>query len=182
MHSKLLSMSKLISRGLKVHFNLLECMVKANNGNMLGFALLESNLYQLDTNVMNGAKTSFLARSDGNSHSLELWHKRLGRFNKNNMIMLQGMVSKMDVGAAQADAHTCEKCVEGKQTRRLLSTDGGIRATNIQELVYSNVCGSMKTLSIGGAWYFLIFIDDFLRKIWMYVLKSKSEVLVRFKK
>ena len=39
----------------------------------------------------------------------------------------------------------------------------------------------MKTPSIGGARYFLTFIDDFSRKIWMYVLKSKSEVLARFK-
>ena len=35
--------------------------------------------------------------------------------------------------------------------------------------------------SMGGARYFLTFINNFLRKIWMYVLKSKSEVLARFK-
>jgi len=40
----------------------------------------------------------------------------------------------------------------------------------------------MKTPFIGGARYFLIFIDDFSRKIWVYVLKSKKEVLVRFNK
>jgi len=39
----------------------------------------------------------------------------------------------------------------------------------------------MKTPSIGGARYFLTFIDDFSCKIWVYVLKSKKEVLARFK-
>ena len=59
MHSNLLLMSELISRGLKVHFNSLGCVVSASNKEMLAFASLGSNLYQLDTNMMNGAKTSF---------------------------------------------------------------------------------------------------------------------------
>jgi hypothetical protein len=81
------------------------------------------------------------------------------------------------------DVHsfTCEGCVQGKQARRPFPTDGGTRATKILELVHSNVCGPMKTPSIEGARYFLTFIDDFSRKIWVYVLKSKSEVLTRFK-
>jgi hypothetical protein len=44
MHANLLSVSKLISRGLKVHFNSLGCVVRANNGEMLAVASLESNL------------------------------------------------------------------------------------------------------------------------------------------
>ena len=66
MHSNLLSVSKLSSKGLKVHFNLLGCVVRASNGEMLAVALLESNLYQLNTNVINVAETSSLARSNGN--------------------------------------------------------------------------------------------------------------------
>src|SRR5450631_1639278 len=75
LHSNLLSVSKLISRGLKVHFNSLGCVVRASNGEMLAVASLESNLYQLDTNVLNGAETSSLAHSEANlanSHPLEL--------------------------------------------------------------------------------------------------------------
>ena len=49
-----LSMSKLTWRGLKVHFQSLESVVRATNGKMLAVASLKSNLYQLDTNVMNG--------------------------------------------------------------------------------------------------------------------------------
>jgi hypothetical protein len=44
LHSNLLSVSKFISRGLKVHFNSLGCVVKASNGKMLAAASLESNL------------------------------------------------------------------------------------------------------------------------------------------
>ena len=34
-------------------------------------------------------------------------------------------------------------------------------------LVYYNVCGPMKTKTLGGSLYFVIFIDDNSRKIWV---------------
>ena len=34
----------------------------------------------------------------------------------------------------------------------------------------------MKMMPIGGAMYFLTFIDNFSRKIWVYVLKAKNKV------
>jgi hypothetical protein len=56
-----------------VHINLLGCIVRAKNGQMLAVALLESNLYQLDTNVGTGDKISSLTYSDGSPYYLELW-------------------------------------------------------------------------------------------------------------
>ena len=183
LHANLLSVSKLISRGLKVHFNSLGCVLKASNGEMLGVASLESNLYQLDTNVMNGAETSSLAHSEATSHPLELWHKTLGHLNANSVKTLQTMVSGMDVQVVPNDVHSfvCKRCVQGKQARRPFFTEGGTCAIKILELVHSDVCGPMKTPSIGGTRYFITFIDDFPRNIWVYVLKSKNKVLARFK-
>jgi transposase InsO family protein len=39
----------------------------------------------------------------------------------------------------------------------------------------------MQTQSIGGSFYFLTFIDDFSRKIWIYFLKNKSDTFSKFK-
>jgi hypothetical protein len=39
----------------------------------------------------------------------------------------------------------------------------------------------MQTESIGGRFYFLIFIDDFSRNIWIYFLRHKSETFAKFK-
>ena len=75
-----------------MYFNSLGCVVSASNGEMLAIASSESNLYQLDRNVMNGAETNYLACSDGTSYYLELWHKRSGHLNVNNVKMLQNMV------------------------------------------------------------------------------------------
>jgi hypothetical protein len=39
----------------------------------------------------------------------------------------------------------------------------------------------MQTESIGGRLYFLTFIDDFSREIWIYFLRHKSETFAKFK-
>jgi hypothetical protein len=39
----------------------------------------------------------------------------------------------------------------------------------------------MRTISMGGAKYFVTFIDDFSMKVWLYVLKTKDECFIRFK-
>lgn len=45
LHANLLSMSKLISNGLKVHFNSLRFMVSASDGEMLDIILTVFKLY-----------------------------------------------------------------------------------------------------------------------------------------
>lgn len=40
----------------------------------------------------------------------------------------------------------------------------------------------MQITSIGDARYFVTFIDDYSRKVWMYIFKSKRKILQRFKK
>ena len=50
------------------------------------------------------------------------------------------------------------------------------------ELVHSDVCGTIKVRSYGGALYFVTFIDDCSRKLWVYyTLKSKDQVFEVFK-
>ena len=73
----------------------------------------------------------------------------------------------------------CEHCMYGKQT---LSPHkrGSTRKSEPLALVHSEVCGPMPALSMGGAAYFVTFIDDFSRKVWAYPLRRKDEVLSVF--
>jgi hypothetical protein len=71
--------------------------------------------------------------------------------------------------------------IEGKQHRKPFPSDGGMRATKPLEIVHSDVCGPMRTTSLGGARYFVTYIVDFSRKVWVYLLKSKGECLEKFK-
>ena len=45
------------------------------------------------------------------------------------------------------------------------------------ELVYSDVCGLMDVETLGGNRYFVTFIDDATRKVWIYLLRSNDKVV-----
>ena len=47
-------------------------------------------------------------------------------------------------------------------------------STKPLEIVYLGVCGPMRTTSVGGTKCFVIFVDNFLRKSWVYTMKCKG--------
>ncbi|MCO5568549.1 hypothetical protein L7F22_022248 [Adiantum nelumboides] len=71
-------------------------------------------------------------------------------------------------------------CVLQKMHRFAFSQDGYVRATRKLQLVHSDVCGPMRTSSVGNILYFVTFIDDFSRFCWVYPLKAKSDVFAIF--
>ena len=50
------------------------------------------------------------------------------------------------------------------------------------DYVHSNVWGPTKSAYMGGRHYFVTFVDDFFRRTWVYVMKSKSDVFNVFLK
>ena len=64
-----------------------------------------------------------------------------------------------------------------KDVSKTVPTLGEIRSTRKLQLVHSDICGPMQTQSIGGAKYFVTFIDDYSRCCAVYFMKYKSEVL-----
>ena len=73
----------------------------------------------------------------------------------------------------------CEVCPRGKQHRNKFPTSIR-RAKKPLELVHSDLCGEMGEKSLSEAKYFLSFIDDNTRYVWVYFLKSKDEVFSKF--
>ncbi len=67
-------------------------------------------------------------------------------------------------------------CGHGKHHRTPFPLSGGFRATKIPSLVHTYLNGSMAT-SHGGAKHFITFIDDFYRKVFFYMMKTKFGVL-----
>lgn len=51
----------------------------------------------------------------------------------------------------------------------------------MMEVIFSDVYGPIEEMSIGENLYFVSFIDNFTRKIWIYLIKRKSEVFDVFK-
>ena len=49
------------------------------------------------------------------------------------------------------------------------------------ELVHSDLWGPAPVTSLGGASYYMTFIDDSTRKVWVYFLKNKSDAFSTFR-
>ena len=55
------------------------------------------------------------------------------------------------------------------------------RSKKILNYIHSDVWGPAPTKSHGGARYFVTFMDDYSRKLWVYFMREKSEVFEKFK-
>ena len=84
-------------------------------------------------------------------------------------------------GMKQTKVKRCVHCLVGKQKRVSFHSHLPSIKSEILELVHSDLCGPFKVKSKGGALYFATFIDDHSRKIWVYPLKSKDQVLDVFR-
>ena len=56
----------------------------------------------------------------------------------------------------------CEPCLMGKMTKTPFSGTME-QATNLLEIIHTDVCGPMSVEACGGYHYFLTFTDDFSR-------------------
>ena len=55
------------------------------------------------------------------------------------------------------------------------------RATDLLEIIHTDVCGPMNIEARGGYRYFLTFTDDLSRYGYIYLMKHKSETFEKFK-
>ncbi|KAH9658981.1 hypothetical protein KPL70_023688 [Citrus sinensis] len=108
----------------------------------------------------------------------KLWHMRLAHISERGLKELsnQGLFGNDKVTSLKF----CEKCVFGKATR-LKFTLGRKETKQTLNYIHSDLWGPSQVPSLGGARYFVSFIDDFSMKVWIYVLKHKGEALERFK-
>ncbi|KAL8134233.1 hypothetical protein AgCh_009329 [Apium graveolens] len=56
------------------------------------------------------------------------------------------------------------------------------RAKLALELVHADLCGPISPTTAGGNRYFLLLVDDYSRWMWVYMLKSKDQALLMFKR
>ncbi len=151
------------------------CKVNNAHGIAVVEARREKNLYLLNVNVRK--ENANVAKSS--NEGVTLWHQRLGHLNMASLTKLEKMLDGMNLKEVPLH-HVCEACIEGKQQKTYFPKDKMTRASELLELVHSNVCRPMKTTSRGGARYFVAFIDNFSKKIHVYLLKAKGEVFDKF--
>ncbi|WVY90763.1 hypothetical protein V8G54_036277 [Vigna mungo] len=110
------------------------------------------------------------------------WHYRFGHLNFKSLRDLNSRGLVLGVPLIDAPTKICEGCAIGKQSRSKFKSFAPKRAKQPLEVVHSDVCGPFDVPSLGGNKYFLIFVDEWTRKIWLYLLKEKKEVYSLFVK
>ena len=132
-------------------------------------------LYYLQGTVLDGEAA--VARPD--IDLTKRWHSRLGHMSLKgmNILVKDGYLNEKDVKTLEF----CENCVLGK-AHKLSFPKGKHTTKEVLEYIHSDLWGSPSVVeSLGGCFYFVTFIDDFSRKVWIYFLKSKNEVFQNFK-
>jgi hypothetical protein len=111
----------------------------------------------------------------------ELWHKSYGHLNHNDLMMLQKKERVEVLPMFMSEHLECEGCELGKKYREVFPMHINKRKREKFQVVHTHVCGLMKTRSLGGAYYFLIFVDDRTRYTWVNFMRNKSDVFECFK-
>ncbi|RDX89868.1 hypothetical protein CR513_28338, partial [Mucuna pruriens] len=171
-----------------VRFNLISVHMLDDGGYDNHFGHRKWKLTKDNLVVARGEKISKLywtkalvAKDSVNAMDMEasLWHRRLSHISEKGLTCL----AKKDMlsGLKNAELEKCSHCMTSKQTRVSFKKHPPSRKSELLELVHSDVCGPLKVKSFSGALYFVTFIDDCSRKLWVYVLKTKDQVLEKFK-
>nr|KYP65432.1 Retrovirus-related Pol polyprotein from transposon TNT 1-94 [Cajanus cajan]KYP65440.1 Retrovirus-related Pol polyprotein from transposon TNT 1-94 [Cajanus cajan] len=184
---------QLLLRGVKhapnVRFNLISMQILDDGGydNHFGsgkWKLTKGNLVvaRWEKNSKLYWTKALVAKDSVNAMDMEasLWHQRLSHISEKGLNCL----AKMDVlqGLKSAELEKCSHCMDGKQTRVSFKKHPPSRKSKLLQLIHFDVCGPLKVKSFSGALYFVTFIDDYSRKLWVHALQGKDQVLERFKK
>ncbi|CAA0833577.1 Uncharacterized mitochondrial protein AtMg00300 [Striga hermonthica] len=105
---------------------------------------------------------------------------RLGHMSEKGMKVLKSRELLPELESV--DVGLCEQCVLGKQKRVSFITTGRAPKTEKLELVHTDLWGPAPVTSLGGSMYYMTFVDDYTRKVWVYFLKRKSEAFDTFRR
>ena len=110
--------------------------------------------------------------------SLKLWHERLGH---PAMGSIKELIKRKIISADDAqEPDPCQDCIKGKAKKHPYPTGKHV-STSPLDYIHSDLWGPATVSTIGGGRYYMPLIDDYSKKIWIYILKEKSEAFVTFK-
>jgi len=175
LRTNLLSVSKIVDKDHTVTFKKDTAIVNDPQGRISFIADRKGDLFLL----REGCEQACVA-TGAKKEDVETWHEKLGHLNYNdlNVMTKDHKVSGMHFKTSYVPK-PCEVCLGGKMSRLPFPTNQN-RATNILDIVHTDVCGPMRTRSNGNALYLLTFTDDHTRWCEVFFLKSKSEVASKF--
>ncbi|KAJ9557142.1 hypothetical protein OSB04_011756 [Centaurea solstitialis] len=135
-------------------------------------------LYTVNLKDNNSEIYHISKRSKDIEDQTYLWHCRLGHINKKRVELLLkgGFLGNFDYKPFD----NCESCLSGKMTKQPFNNENE-GATDLLEIIHTDVCGPFSHVARGGYRYFITFTDDFSRYGYVYLMRHKSETFEKFK-
>src|ERR1044072_8229176 len=176
MQNNLLSLGQLMEKGYTMKMED-KCMkVYDNKGSLLMKAPVSRNR-TFKVPIQMCAHTCLEAVCDDDNWR---WHHRYGHLNFKSLEMMSNKKMVTGLPKIHLPSKLCSDCLESKQTRNSFVSFIPTKTVKSLEVVYSDVCGPFEVASAGGNKYFILFIDDFTRRTWIYLLSQKSEASTTF--
>jgi transposase InsO family protein len=178
MKSNILSLSQLLERGYTVFMKERILYLRDQDNRLLAqVEMTKNSMFKL--NLVNIQVRCLKTCVEDMTW---LWHLRFGHLNFGGLRQLSNKRMVKNIPHIDHSDKLCEGCVLGKHPRNFFPKETSYRAKKVLELVRIDICGPITPNSLGKHRYFIIFIDDFSRRTWVYFLKEKSETFFVFKK
>ncbi|GAU44851.1 hypothetical protein TSUD_112250 [Trifolium subterraneum] len=179
MKSNLISIGQLLEKNYSVEMHDKELkLFDAKDRLILKAPLSNNKTFQISINMIDQQCLVTTVNEDQNW----IWHHRYGHLNFRSLNLLN--LKKMVHGLPhiKTPKQLCKECCVAKPARKAFKHDLPMKSSQKLQLIHSDVCGPLEVQSMGGNYYFLTFIDEFTRHVWIYMIEKKSEVFTKFKK
>ena len=175
LRTNLLSVAKIADKGYCISFDSKEVTIQDHRGNTKLIVKRQGDLYLMEASTQEANIVT-----QGKKSKIQIWHERLGHLNMNDLLRMSKTQAALGLKLRESnETSNCKVCI--KQKLSSLPFNPRVhRSQRRPEIVYSDLCGPMRTNSQGGARYFMTIIDDHSRWCHVYFLKSKSEASAKF--
>lgn len=157
----LISVKELISLNLTVTFSGNECQVFHKNGHF-AIASLKNNVYSMEI-THNTFEINFCIHD---------WHRKLGHRNIDHIKRIKTSLN-LKVTPCKCNDQ-CLDCLKGKIAEPPFPKNS-LKPSLPRKLITSDLCGPFQTQSLGGAKYFITFVDAATDYTEVFALRNKSD-------
>lgn len=179
LRTNLLSVSKITDEGFNVLFTSKSAEVIDTEGNVAIMAKRIDDLYFIQGNGSEGPPDSVYI-SQAENRETKLWHQRMGHLNFQDLVRARNNGTIEGIGPKLSGENmTCGTCTQGKMSRKPFPRKS-TRESNVLEVIHTDICGPFRVESLGGARYFITFIDDRTRWCEVRFLRTKDEAYSAF--
>jgi Integrase core domain/GAG-pre-integrase domain len=180
--NSLLSVSRFDESSGNIEFRNGTCMLYTKGSQLVGMGKKHDRLYRLDARAqLQANERANLAAPK--KLSWDAWHRLYGHIGMSSLETLKQkeLVDGLEIDESTVPSRSCEACIQAKQHVKPFPKEADGRSRIPGEQTFSDVWGPARVKSIGGAKYFISFIDDAARTNIPMFLKTKGEATSRIK-